>query len=250
MAPRTLAAMDDTAPADAPARRPPLTRGGVRAAIAATILAVIWGVAFATAILPFFLTIVAGGVLSGLFGLWVRRGVRGWHPGEAERRTFPRFAVTRGEVGLALLVAVVHLAVGHALFALGTIVLPELTATAADVYSRAGVAPLWVAIVLGGLVTAPLEEIFWRGAVQPLTGPRIESSATWLMRWPFGRLVGTTVLYTLFHVATGQIALIAAAALGGLVWGWLLDRTGSVGATMIAHGAWTALMLLVPPAGT
>ncbi len=243
--------MDEQAPVDAPARATsPLARGAVRATIAAGVLAVIWGLAFATEILPFFLTIVAGGVLSGLFGLWVRRGTRGWHPGEAVRRSFPSFRVTRGQVGLALLVAVIHLGVGHALFALGTLVLPELTATAAEVYSRAGAAPLWLAIVLGGLITAPLEEIFWRGAVQPLTGPMVESKAAWLVRWPYGRLIGTTVLYTAFHLATGQVALIAAAALGGLVWGWLLDRTGSVGATMIAHSAWTTLMLVIPPVGT
>lgn len=243
--------MDHRAPTDAPDRADaPLARGGVRAAVSAVVLAVVWGVAFASEILPFFLTIVFGGVLSGLFGLWVRRGVRGWHPGEAERRSFPGFAVTWRQTGLALLVAVVHLAVGHALFALGTLVLPELTATAAEVYSRAGAVPLWLAILLGGVLTGPLEEIFWRGAVQPLTGPLVERRAPWLVRLPCGRLLGTTFLYALFHVATGQVALVAAAALGGLVWGWLLDRTQSVGAVMIAHGAWTSLMLVLPPAGT
>lgn len=240
--------MDDQAPVDAPDRPDALlARGAVRASLAALILAVVWGLAFATAVLPFFLTIVAGGVLSGLFGLWVRRGTRGWHPGEAERRSFPRFAVTRGQVGLAVAVALVHLVVGHALFALGAQLVPELTATAASVYERATELPLWVGILLGGLLTAPLEEIFWRGAVQPLTGPMIAARVPWLARVPQGRLLGTTFLYTLFHVATGQIALVAAAALGGLVWGWLLDRTGSVGAVMIAHGLWTALMLVFPP---
>jgi membrane protease YdiL (CAAX protease family) len=229
---------------------PALKRGGTRAAVAALLLAVIWGAAFLTEVLPFFVTIAAGGVLTGLAGLWVRRGVRGWYPGEDERRTFPTYRVTRGQVALALGVAVVHLAVGHGLFALGSLVLPEITATAADVYRRASSVPLWMGILLGGFVTAPLEEIFWRGAVQPITGPLLSSRLGWIGRIPAGRLLGTTLLYTLFHVATGQLALIFAAALGGLVWGWLLDRTGSVGATMIAHGAWTSLMLVFPPAGT
>ncbi len=229
---------------------PALQRGGVRAAVAAVLLAAIWWAAFLTEVLPFFLTTTVGGVLTGLAGLWVRRGVRGWHPGETERRTFPTYRVTPGQAVLALVVAVVHLGVGHGLFALGSLVLPEITATAAEVYGRAASVPLWVGVLLGGFVTAPLEEIFWRGAVQPLTGPLLTSRVPWLTRLPVGRLLGTTLLYTLFHVATGQLALIFAAALGGLVWGWLLDRTGSVGATMIAHGAWTALMLVVPPAGT
>ncbi|MEX1178502.1 MAG: CPBP family intramembrane glutamic endopeptidase [Nitriliruptor sp.] len=232
--------------------RPPpaLARGGIRAVVAAAILAAIWSAAFLTEILPFFLTTTIGGIVTGLAGLWVRRGVRGWHPGEAERRRFPTYRVSRQHVVLALVVAVIHLGIGHGLFALGSLVLPEITATAAEVYSRAASVPLWLGILLGGFVTAPLEEIFWRGAVQPLTGPLLTARAPWLVRLPIGRLLGTTVLYTLFHVATGQLALIFAAALGGLVWGWLLDRTDSVGATMIAHGAWTALMLVVPPAGT
>jgi membrane protease YdiL (CAAX protease family) len=229
---------------------PTLQRGGTRAALAGVGLAVIWGAAFLTEVLPFFLTIAVGGFLTGLAGLWVRQGVRGWHPGEAERRTFPTYRVTPAQVGLALGVAVIHLAVGHGLFALGSLVLPEITATAAEVYARASSVPLWLGILLGGLITAPLEEIFWRGAVQPITGPLLLSRLGWLSNVPAGRLLGTTLLYTLFHVATGQLALIFAAALGGLVWGWLLDRTGSVGATMIAHGAWTSLMLVFPPAGT
>ena len=229
---------------------PAIERGGVRAALAAVGLATVWAVAFVTEVLPFFLTIAAGGLLTGVAGVWVRRGSRGWYPDEAERRTFPTFRVTPAQAALAAGVAVVHLAVGHALFALGSLVLPEITATAAEVYGRASAVPLWLAVVLGGLVTAPLEEVYWRGAVQPLTGPLLERRLPWLARVPAGRLLGTTLLYTLFHVATGQLALVFAAALGGLVWGWLLDRTGSVGATMIAHGGWTTLMLLVPPAGT
>jgi membrane protease YdiL (CAAX protease family) len=229
---------------------PALRRGGVRATVAAVVLAVVWAVAFVTEVLPFFLTIAAGGVLTGLAGLWVRRGILGWDPAAAERRTFPTFRVTLSQAALAVAVAVVHLAVGHGLFALGSLVLPEITRAAADVYGRASAVPLWLAIVLGGLITAPLEEVYWRGAVQPLTGPLLTSRLPWLSRIPGGRLLGTTVLYALFHVATGQLVLVFAAALGGLVWGWLLDRTGSVGATMIAHGLWTTLMLLVPPAGT
>jgi membrane protease YdiL (CAAX protease family) len=229
---------------------PPLQRGAVRAAIAAVVLAAVWGTAFATEALPFFLIIAAGGVLTGLAGVWVRRGKRGWHPGEAERRTFPTFRVTPAQAALALGIAVVHLVVGHVLFALGSLLLPEITAGAAEVYGRAGAVPLWLAVVVGGLVVAPLEEIYWRGAVQPLTGPWLVKTLPWLPNVPFGRLLGTTLLYTLFHIATLQLALVFAAALGGLVWGWLLDRTGSLGATMIAHGAWTSLMLVFPPAGT
>jgi membrane protease YdiL (CAAX protease family) len=241
--------VDHRPPASDPSHPPPsaLARGGTRAALAAAVLAVVWAIAFATELLPFFPTIVAGGMLTGLAGWWVRRGVRGWHPGESERRTFPRLSLGPADAVLAVGVGVAHLVAGHLLFAAGERLLPELTATATEVYTRAGSLPLWTAIVLGGLVTAPLEELFWRGAVQPLTTSRLGAKLPWVLPLPGGTVIGTTLVYALFHVATGQLALVAAALLGGLVWGWLLERTGSVGATMIAHATWTSLMLAFPP---
>lgn len=224
-----------------------LARGGVRAVVAGVLLAGVWAAAFATEVLPFFPTIVAGGALTGLAGLWVRRGSRGWHADEPERRRFPTFRVTPRQAVLALVVAAVHLGAGHLLFALGARIVPALTDTAAAVYTRAGSLPLWAAVVLGGSITAPLEEIYWRGAVQPLLVSMFRDRWPGLARLAGGPLLGSVAVYTLFHLATGQLALVAAALLGGVVWAWLLDRTGSVGATMIAHGAWTCGMLLVPP---
>jgi membrane protease YdiL (CAAX protease family) len=219
----------------------------VRATLAAAGLTVVWAIAFATELLPFFPTIVAGGALTGLAGWWVRRGERGWHVGERERRSFPPLAVTPSHAVLAVVVGVAHLVGGHLLFAAGERLLPELTATASEVYTRAGSLPLWAAILLGGVLTASLEELFWRGAVHPLTASWLGTRLPWLTGLPGGTVVGTTVVYALFHVATGQVALVAAALLGGLVWGWLLERTGSVGATMLAHATWTSLMLAFPP---
>jgi membrane protease YdiL (CAAX protease family) len=226
---------------------PLLARGGARVAVAATGLAVVWGLAFATRLLPFFPTIVVGGLLTGLAGWWARQGERGWHAGEPARRTFPPLRVTPAQAALAAVVGVGHLLVGHLLFAAGGRLLPELTATASAVYTRAGSLPLWAAILLGGVVTASLEELFWRGAVQPLTTSALRTRWPRLATLPGGTIVGSTLVYALFHVATGQVALVAAALLGGLVWGWLLERTGSVGATMIAHATWTTLMLAFPP---
>ena len=225
----------------------PLRRGGARAVTAALLLALVWGLAFGTRVLPFFPTIVAGGVLTGLAGVWVRRGTRGWHAGERERRRFPDLRLTRSQALLAVGVGVLHFVAGHLLFAAGEALLPALTRTAASVYGRAGSLPLWAAILLGGVVTAPLEEVFWRGAVQPLTSSFIDDHLPRVAALPGGTLVGASLVYALFHVATGQVALVAAALLGGLVWGWLLQRSGSVGATMLAHGLWTSLMLAFPP---
>jgi len=225
----------------------PITRGGVRAAVAAAGLSVVWGGAFATEVLPFFPTIVAGGILTGLAGLWVRRGTRGWHAGEPERRGFPPFALSAAHARLAVVVAVLHFAIGHGLFALGGLLLPALTETASAVYTRAGGIPLWAAVLLGAVITAPLEEIFWRGGVQPLVSSMVRDRWPRVAGLPGGLVVVTTIVYAAFHIATAQVALVAAALLGGLIWGWLMERTRSLGATMLAHGLWTGLMLVFPP---
>jgi len=225
----------------------PIARGGVRAAVAAAGLTVVWGGAFATQVLPFFPTIVAGGILTGLAGLWVRRGTRGWHSGEAQRRDFPPFALSAAHARLAVVVAVLHFAIGHGLFAVGGLLLPALTETASAVYTRAGGIPLWAAVLLGAVITAPLEEIFWRGGVQPLVSSMVRDRWPRVAGLPGGIVVATTVVYAAFHLATAQVALVAAALLGGLVWGWLMERTRSLGATMLAHGLWTGLMLVFPP---
>ena len=224
-----------------------LARGGARAVVAAAGLTVVWGLAFATQVLPFFPTIVAGGICTGLAGVWVRRGTRGWHVGEAERRVFPSLTLSAAHARLAVVVALGHFAIGHGLFAVGEVLLPALTETASAVYTRAGGIPVWAAVLLGAVITAPLEEIFWRGGVQPLVTSMVRDRWPWVAGLRGGTIVATTIVYAVFHIATAQVALVAAALLGGLVWGWLMERTRSLGATMLAHGLWTGLMLLFPP---
>ncbi len=216
-------------------------RQAVRLAVAFVGLSVIWGLAFNLTALPFFPVVVAGGVVTGLVGFWVRR---------ADDEPEPRFAVTPRQAGLALVVALAHFAVGHGLFAVASQVLPELTRTALEVYQRTDSIPVWGQLLLGGVITAGLEEVFWRGAFTTMVADRVRPH----LPEEFGRrrrglalVVASTVGYALFHVATLKLALIAAAALGGLVWGSLLLVTRSVGATIIAHVTWTCLMILLPP---
>lgn len=214
-------------------------------------LLAVWATAFQATDLPFLPLIAAGGILTGLAGLWVRHGlvVVGDGPVEA-RRPFPRIAVTRRQVLLALVVAFVHLLASHALFAIGSSLLPGLAPTAEQVYGRAGGVPLWWALLIGGALTAPLEEVFWRGAVHPLVTAAVAARRPRPGQTRLARMVPLAVsalLYAGFHVSTGHVALVAAALLGGLVWGWLLDRTGSLGATMIAHATWACGILLFSP---
>jgi hypothetical protein len=189
-----------------------------RTLVSVVVLAVIWAVAFQVSELPFFPLIAAGGIVTGLAGLWVRRAIPPvsavgppWPPG---------IRLTRRHAALALVVAVLHLGVSHALFAVGSWLLPTLVPTAEEVFGLAGELSLWWALLLGGVVTAPLEEVFWRGAAQPLLTTAVTTRLPRLGALPFAPVVLSAIAYAAFHAVTGQLALVAAALLGGLVWGW------------------------------
>lgn len=225
--------------APAPLRR--RDRQATRLAVSFVGLSLIWGVAFNATSLPFFPLVVAGGVVTGLVGFWVRSA-----PDEDQ----PPFTLTPRIAALAVAVALIHFAVGHGLFAIAARLLPSFTETALEVYQRSDSIPVWGQLLLGAVLTAGLEEVFWRGAFTTMVADRVRTRLPQELgdrRRGLVLVVVSTAGYTLFHVATLKVTLVAAAALGGLVWGSLLLRTRSVGATMIAHVLWTGLMILFPP---
>ncbi|MBW3662044.1 MAG: CPBP family intramembrane metalloprotease [Actinobacteria bacterium] len=201
-----------------------------RVQVGTALLAIVWALSFAVPVLPFFPTVLVGGAIAGALGLWVRATI-------VSRR--PPFTTTPTWVVVGLVTAGVHYVVGVAAFRFVAARWDVFPGAAADIYGRTAEVPLAAALVMAGLVTAPLEEVFWRGAVQPVV-TRADRSAT-------RRIVGGAIAYAAFHLVTFQPALVAAALLGGLVWGWLLERSGSVAVPMVAHGAWTALMIAYPP---
>lgn len=223
--------------------------------VSGVVLLGLWAAAFGLTGLPFFPLIAVGGIVTGLAGLWVRRGAvaalgQGGAGGPADAaaaRALPRWTLTPRHALLAAVVALAHLGLAHVLFDLGAFVLPQLAPTAEQVYGRAGEVSLWWALLLGGAVTAPLEEVYWRGAIHPLVVGMFRARLPRLARVPGATLVSGAGLYALFHVATGHAALVAAALLGGLVWSWLQERSGSLGTPMLAHALWACGMLALPP---
>ena len=221
----------------------------VRALTSGLVLALLWAAAFGLTALPFFPLIAAGGVLTGLAGLWVRRAAapppaHGTRPPEAP--WLPVIRLRADQAVLAVAVALAHLAAAYVLFEVGTWIAPQLAPTAEQVYGRAEVS-LWLAVLLGGVVTAPLEEIYWRGAVHPLLVGAALRRAPRLARLPGLTPILGALIYAAFHLVTASAALVAAALLGGWVWSWLAERTGTVGAPMLAHAIWACGMLLLPP---
>lgn len=208
-----------------------------RLAIGFVALIATWAIAFNVETLPFFPTVVVGGLVTGAFGLWARQACP---PG-----TLPPFMVTPQQALLAVGVGVVHVVVSHVAFDLGDALLPAIGETARGIYERTRETPLIPRLILSGLLTAPLEEVYWRGAFQPAVAASANGRFDALPRTAVA-VAASTLGYTLFHVATLRISLVAAAALGGLVWAWLLERTRTVGAPIIAHAVWTSLLVLFP----
>jgi hypothetical protein len=56
-----------------------------------------------------------------------------------------------------------------------------------------------------------------------------------------------TVLYTVVHIATGNMVLVLAALICGLFWGWLYMRYQSMLINVISHTVWDIGVFLLLP---
>lgn len=88
------------------------------------------------------------------------------------------------------------------------------------------------------LIIGPGEELFWRSYMQGNLMQR------------YGKLTGfilATLVYTLIHIATGNLVLILAALAGGVFWGWLYMKYQSITINAISHIAWDISVFLLFP---
>jgi membrane protease YdiL (CAAX protease family) len=109
----------------------------------------------------------------------------------------------------------------------------------ADRYARASEVSLPAAVAISLVIAVPGEELFWRNLAQRRFGVSSETlgaAAAWLG-------------YVAANVASGSLPFVAAAIVGGAVWGGLAWWTGGVAASLASHGVWTVMMLVRPPAG-
>lgn len=143
------------------------------------------------------------------------------------------------EVWLAAPVLAVHLLLSHLLVPAASAIIPLLGRQADDLVFTATLdLPDVVVALIAGILIAPLEELWWRGTLQPMLRPN-------RTRWATIGL--TTAAFVAFHLPTGQLPLMGAALLGGIAWGWLRERTGGILAPIFAHAGWTASMVVFPP---
>lgn len=87
-------------------------------------------------------------------------------------------------------------------------------------------------------IIGPGEELLWRGYIQGVLSKSLGKVT--------GFLLGV-FLYTLIHVATGNLILILAALVGGLFWGWMYLKYNSMLMNIASHIVWDIAIFLVFP---
>jgi membrane protease YdiL (CAAX protease family) len=106
------------------------------------------------------------------------------------------------------------------------------------IYDQRRGQPLWLALLLAAGVTAPGEELFWRGLAQGyLAGS---------LGWP-GAAATVWAAYVAVNLSSRNLPIVAGALVAGAVWGALAVWTHGVIASLLCHVVWTALMLVAPP---
>jgi CAAX protease family protein len=94
------------------------------------------------------------------------------------------------------------------------------------------------ALGLSALVTAPAEELFWRGLAQA----RLAEAFGWA---PAAVVIWAG--YAAANAASGSLPILAGGLVGGAVWGALAVWTHGVLSSACCHLVWTGLMVAIPP---
>jgi membrane protease YdiL (CAAX protease family) len=115
---------------------------------------------------------------------------------------------------------------------------PAFDRHVAEIYDQRKGLSLGLALLLAAGVTAPAEELFWRGVAQGhLAGS---------LGWP-GAAAAVWAAYVAVNLASRNLPIIAGAVVAGGAWGALAVWTHGVLASLLCHVVWTAFMLAAPP---
>jgi len=145
---------------------------------------------------------------------------------------------TLNKVFLGIVAAVALFAVFYVGNILIRIVFEQAGTGIRNVYSfKQEAAPLRIALLML-LIIGPGEELFWRGYLQRRLGLKMGKMKGFIL---------ATFLYTVVHVATGNLVLVLAALICGIFWGWLYMRYKSMTINIISHTVWDiAVFILLP----
>jgi membrane protease YdiL (CAAX protease family) len=84
----------------------------------------------------------------------------------------------------------------------------------------------------------PGEEIYWRGLIQRRFSEQLGGSA--------GIFV-TSCVYALIHLPTLDFPLMMTAFIGGIVWGYIYERTASLLPAVVSHVLFDLLIFVIVP---
>ena len=161
--------------------------------------------------------------------------VRRWH----SSRPFSYLAYARPaalELALAAAGAVAIVPLAELLDRWSYVVLPPLRELAAGEATLLAVrAPWQAALVFGAVAVTPAvcEELLFRGWLQGTLRRRLA---------PAPAIAVQAVLFSLFHMSPLSIVALAFV---GLYLGWLFERTGTLYASMTAHGLYNATIIAI-----
>lgn len=118
--------------------------------------------------------------------------------------------------------------------------IPAVSRHTAGLYrERAGRStPAALAVPL--LLSAPGEELLWRGAVLGVLGESLGPGAAAAACW---------AAFVAVNLVSGSIPIVLGAVVGGATWTALAWWTGGVISSIACHVVWTALMIVAPPPG-
>lgn len=108
-----------------------------------------------------------------------------------------------------------------------------------EAYAVADAEPFARRLVLALALSAPGEELFWRGLLQPRFSASIGASAA---------AAATVAIAVAANLPSRRLPIVAGALVGGAVWSALAWWSGGVLAPIASHVVWTGLMLVRPPA--
>jgi len=107
-----------------------------------------------------------------------------------------------------------------------------------SVYALKDYASTWRLVLFLGLIIGPGEEILWRWFLQRRWAERVGPKKSFL--W-------IALIYSLVHLATGNLLLVMAALICGLFWGWLFLKFNSLLANIISHSLWDVAIFVLWP---
>lgn len=130
----------------------------------------------------------------------------------------------------------------YGLFAAGRLaalkIFPFAASGIASVYGlKTGAGVARVALLIG-LLIGPGEEIVWRGFLQENLGRRLGGARGFIL---------TALVYSLVHLASGNIMLVLAAAVCGVFWGLLYTAWRSPVLNAVSHTVWALLIFILRP---